>query len=235
MRFSLRFVVPLALALGAIAFAVVPLVDRLTFQWFVRDLDARGALIAQAAQESLAGLIGEPRVERARVLRYFDRIMQGERVYGLGFCDRDGRLEYATAHFPPAVRCPGGDRMDALSYVLQLPDGPLHVWANPVASEGALLGNLVIVHDMSFVQRRSADTKKYVLILFAGIATVVALITMLIAEISWRGWVAGVKALLSGETLLRSPPELKGSAAGLRPELRPIARDLEALVRDLEA
>jgi trehalose 6-phosphate synthase len=230
--FSLRFVVPLALALAAIAYAVVPLVDRLTFQWFVRDLDARGALIAQTAQEPLAELMSEPRVAKARVLRYFDRIMQGERIYGLAFCDRAGKLVYATSHFPQPVRCPGaGERSPARSYVLQLADGPLHIWVNPIAADGAQLGDLMIVHDMSFVQRRSADTKKYVLILFAGIALVVALITMLIAEISWRGWVAGVKALLSGETLLRSPLGLKGTA----PELRPIARDLQALVRDLEA
>src|SRR5258705_10687423 len=91
MPLSLRFVVPLALALAEIAFAVVPLVDRLTFQWFVRDLDARGALIAQSAQEPLAGLLeemrGAPRTARSRVLGYFERIMQGERVYALGFCD----------------------------------------------------------------------------------------------------------------------------------------------------
>ena len=43
MPLSLRFVVPLALALAAIAYAVVPLVDRLTFQWFVRDLETRGS------------------------------------------------------------------------------------------------------------------------------------------------------------------------------------------------
>jgi trehalose 6-phosphate synthase len=228
----LRFVVPLALALAAIAYAVVPLVDKLTLQWFVRDLDARGALIAQTAQEPLAELMSEPRVARTRVLRYFDRIMQGERIYGLGFCDRAGKLVYASSNFPQAVRCPpANERPQARSSVLQLSDGPLHIWTNPIAAEGAAIGHLMIVHDMSFVERRSADTKKYVLILFAGIALVVALITMLIAEISWRGWVAGVKALLSGETLLRSPLGLKGTA----PELRPIARDLQALVRDLEA
>src|SRR6185295_5799635 len=198
------------------------------------DLDARGALIAQTAQEPLAELMREPKVARARVLRYFDRIMQGERIYGLAFCDRAGKLLYSTNHFPPAVRCPApGERPQpqARSWVLQLSDGPLHIWANPIAAEGSLIGDLLIVHDMSFVQRRSDDTKKYVLILFAGIALVVALITMLIAEISWRGWVAGVKALLSGETLLRSPLGLKATS----PELRPIARDLQALVRDLEA
>src|SRR5881394_1946440 len=160
MPLSLRFVVPLALALAAIAYAVVPLVDRLTFQWFVRDLDARGALIAQTAQEPLAELMQEPKVARARVLRYFDRIMQGERIYGLGFCDRAGKLLYASNHFPQAVHCPGGsDRLQARSYVLELADGPLHIWTNPISAEGAAVGNLIIVHDMSFVQRRSADTK----------------------------------------------------------------------------
>ncbi|HYN13239.1 MAG TPA: trehalose-6-phosphate synthase [Burkholderiales bacterium] len=231
MPLSLRFVVPLALALAAIAFAVVPLVDRLTFQWFVRDLDTRGTLIAQTAQEPLAELMREPRGARQRVVRYFERIMQGERIFALGFCDRAGKLLHASSGFPEAVRCTASDKPEPRSWVLQLLDGPLHVSANPIAGEGQLLGQLVIVHDMSIVQRRSADTKKYVLWLFAGIATVVALITVIIAEISWRGWVAGLKALMSGETLLRSPLAFKGTS----PELRPIARDLQALVRDLEA
>lgn len=59
----------------------------------------------------------------------------------------------------------------------------------------------------------------------------VALTTVVIAEISWRGWVSGLKALLAGETLLRSPVGWKSAS----PELRPIARDLQALVHDLES
>ena len=231
MPLSLRFVVPLALALAAIAYAVVPLVDRLTLQWFVRDLDSRGALIAQTAQEPLYELMRDPRGAKPRVQRYFERIMQGERIFAIGFCDRAGRLAYASPTFPDAVRCTPSERLESRSWVLPLKDGPLHVSANPIASEAGPLGQLMIVHDMSFVERRSADTKKYVLWLFAGIATVVAFITMVIAEISWRGWVAGLKALMSGEALLRSPLGLSNTA----PELRPIARDLQALVRDLEA
>jgi trehalose 6-phosphate synthase len=156
--------------------------------------------------------------------------MQGERIYALGFCDRAGKLLYSTSPFPSQVRCTPSDKPEPRNFVIELSDGPLHVSASPVASDGTVLGQLLVVNDMSFVQRRSEDTKKYVLVLFAAIATVVALITVVIAEISWRGWVAGIKALLSGETLLRSPVAYKGTA----PELRPIARDLQALVRDLE-
>src|SRR4051812_40392209 len=232
MPISLRFVVPLALALAAIAYAVVPVVDRLTLQWFVRDLDARGVLIAKTAQEPLVELMRDPRGAKQRVLRYFDRILQGERIYALGFCDRTGKLLYATPAFPNAVRCNANDSAgDERNVVLRLSDGPLHASFNPIVSDSTFLGDLVIVHDMSFVERRSADTKKYVYWLFIAIGAVVALITVVIAEISWRGWVAGIKALLTGEALLRTPEGLKATA----PELRPIARDLQALVREIES
>jgi trehalose 6-phosphate synthase len=232
MPLSLRFVVPLALALAAIAYAVVPLVDRLTFQWFVRDLDTRGAVIAKTAQEPLAELVADNDDPREKVLRYFERIIQDQRIYALGYCDRAGRLAHATTAFPGAVRCSTSEAAEERNWVLQLEDGPLHVSANRIAgAEGDSYGELIIVHDMSVLQRRSADTKKYVLYLFAAIATVVALITVIIAEISWRGWVAGMKALVKGETLLRSPVGWKSAS----PELRPIARDLQALVLDLES
>jgi trehalose 6-phosphate synthase len=230
---SLRFVVPLALALAAIAYAVVPLVDRLTFQWFVRDLDMRGALIVQTAQDPLVELLRSGRGARERVLRYFDRIAEGQRVFALGFCEPSGKLAYATRVFPEPVRCAKNERREARNFVLELADGPLHVSANPIVAEGQVLGELMIVHDMSFAQRRSEDTRKYVLWLFAAIAAVVALITVVIAEISWRGWVNGIKAVLSGDYLLRSPAS-RQAASALRPELRPIARDLQVLVNDLE-
>ena len=98
---------------------------------------------------------------------------------------------------------------------------------NIVLVGGARMGELVIAHDMSFIERRSADTKKYIVYLFAGIGAVIALITVVIAELSWRGWVAGMKALIRGQLLAQFPePRAR--------ELKPLARDLEALVRDLE-
>src|SRR5688572_21606005 len=157
MPLSLRFVVPLALALAAIAYAVVPLVDRLTFQWFVRDLDTRGALIAKTAQEPLAELVNEPQAAREKVLRYFDRIIQDQRIYALGYCDRAGRLAYATAAFPPEVRCTTSQATAERNWVLELPDGPLHVSANRIAAaDDAAFGELIIVHDMSPIARRRA-------------------------------------------------------------------------------
>ncbi len=229
MRISLRFILPLGIALAAIAYAVVPLVDRLMLQWFVRDLDTRSESIASAVQEPLAELVTRAGAKQ-KVQRYFDRLVQDQRIFALGYCDSRGVLVHSTYAFPKAVRCSGGGAPAARNRVVELAHGPIHVSAVPLSFEGEALGELVIVHDMSFVQRRSEDTKKYIFYLFAAIAAVVALITVVIAEVSWRGWVAGLKRVISGEALLGARGGLKVTA-----ELRPIARDLQALVRDLEA
>jgi len=231
MRLSLRFLVPLALALGAIAYGLVPLVDEFTLKWFVRDLDIRKNLIASAVQEPLVELLTDgarDRVRLQRVQALLTRILQDERLFALGFCDGAGKLVHRTPTLPPEVTCrASGAPAEETGRVLKQARGALHVGAVPVLAEGRQLGELLIVHDMSFIERRSADTKKYIIYLFAAIGAVIALITVVIAEISFRGWMAGIKALIRGQSLALSPEP------GSR-ELRPIARDLEAMVRELE-
>jgi trehalose 6-phosphate synthase len=112
--------------------------------------------------------------------------------------------------------------------VVKQPGGSLHVAARPVLVDGRYIGKMVVVHDMSFIERRSADTRKYVVYLFIGIGAVIAFMTVLIAELSWRGWTSGIKALIRGQSLALSPQPRS-------PELQPIARDLEAMVRSLDS
>ena len=50
MRLSLRFLLPLALVLAGLAYAVIPLVDTLTLKWFVRDLEIRSELIGRMVE-----------------------------------------------------------------------------------------------------------------------------------------------------------------------------------------
>ena len=229
MSLSLRFILPLMLALAAIAYSVVPLVDQLTLRWFVRDLDIRAELVANSLQEPLQEQLraGKP----ARTLAYLTRLIQDERLFGLGFCPAAGGALIATKGFPAAIRCDRLDRFgDPAMRLLESGQGPLHVAAYSIASEGEALGKLVLVHDMSFIERRSEETKRYVFYFFIGLGLVVSLITVAIAQLSWRGWIKGMRALLRGEGLLREPG--KDSAA---PEFRPIARDLRVLIREMEA
>jgi hypothetical protein len=70
-RLSLRFVLPLALVLGAFAYAVVPLMDNLTLRWFVRNLDIRCQLLASALQDPLQDYV--PQKAKRKITQLFDR------------------------------------------------------------------------------------------------------------------------------------------------------------------
>src|SRR5439155_22618221 len=93
---------------------------------------------------------------------------------------------------------------------------------------GQPLGRHILVHDMSFIQQRSTNTKWYIFYLFVALGAVISHVTVLVAHLSWKGWVAGVRAMLRGEGLLTPLGQDHG------PELRPVAKDLRALIRDLE-
>ena len=81
---------------------------------------------------------------------------------------------------------------------------------------------------MSFVERRSADTRRYLIVLFVVLGVVISLVTVVIAQLSWRGWVAGVRALLRGEGILQPFAQTQAD------ELHPLASDLRAMLRDLD-
>jgi trehalose 6-phosphate synthase len=231
MRLSLRFVFPLAIVLTIVAYAVVPLVDSLTLRWFARDMDMRSTLIATAVHDSIQDSLASG--SRVRTLNLFSKIIQDERLYALGFCPADGGGAIFTKTFPGEIGCANLDRFaDPSRKLLQSDKGPLHVAVVGVDAEGGRIGNLVLVHDMSFVQRRSEETKRYVFYFFIGLGAIISLITVAIAELSWRGWVKGVRALLRGEGLLRP---IAAETSSTAPELRPIASDLQSLIRDMEA
>ncbi len=228
MRLSLRFIIPLVITLAVIAYAVVPLVDKLTVRWFVRDLDIRSSLIANTVQEQIQELVWKG--TKAKMLRFFNTLTQDERLYAVGFCDGAQDQLVSTQTYPQDLACKELDEiMAGGTHLVPSSKGPLHVSVHKIEGEGETLGRLVLVHDMSFVQRRTDETKRYALFFFIGLGTIVSLITVIIAQLSWRGWVQGMRALMRGEGLLR--PAVKVNS----PELQPLARDLRMLIRDLEA
>jgi trehalose 6-phosphate synthase len=229
MRLSLRFLIPLLVALSVFAYAAVPLVDALMLRWFVRDLDIRANLIAKTLQEPLSGLIVDGSTINIR--RFFERLTPDERLYAVALCLPGLPLPVATTEFPHDIRCDALSqyRADGVQHVLDAPSGPLHVSAQPIEVPNGPTATLVLVHDMRFVQGRSDETKRYLFYFFVALGGIVALITVVIAQLSWRGWVHGLRALLRGEGLLR-PASMMAV-----PELRPIARDVKQLVRELEA
>jgi len=228
MRLSLRFLLPLLLVVGLFAYVAVPLADALLLRWFVRDLDVRSNLIASTVQEPLSSLLltgSTPRIEQ-----FLQRLTSDERLQAVGVCLTAGGSPIASRDFPTDLACRTlvAPTTTARNLV-QTAQGMLHLAVLPIDVSGAEPARLAILHDMSFVERRSAETRRYLYLFFAALALIVALITVVVAQLSWRGWVAGLRSLLRGEGLLRP-----ATAQASLPEWKPIARDVRALIRELE-
>lgn len=90
-RFDFREVLDAAFAtllpmlvLAAFAYAVAPLVDRMTLSWFLRDMDIRADLIANAIHDPLKEQLAAGK--KAKISDFFLRISQDERLYAIGYC-----------------------------------------------------------------------------------------------------------------------------------------------------
>ena len=226
LRLQLRFLVPLVFTLVTAAYLAVPLMDQLTLRWYTRDLVLRGSLVAAALSDSVADALAHPAATQLQQL--FNRAVQDERLVAIGLCSVDGRLLNRTAAFPAALTCQAADQTAAgAEPLLRLPSGSVQVGVYPVTAQSGHVADLVLLHDHSFIERRSQDTHRYLVILIAILGVTIAIITVVVAQLSWRGWVSGTRALLRGEGLLR--PLVQAS-----PELEPIAVDLRSRLRDLE-
>jgi hypothetical protein len=226
LRLSLRFLVPLALAMLAMAYFTVPVIDSLTLRWFMRDLDIRAVTIARAFEDPVLDAV-ETEAWR-RLDSQLERVANDERLLALGVCTIEGRLVHKTRSMPAEIDCQsGGDAPAGESRMVRLARGPVHVSVVPLRRGDVHGATLLLVHDLSFVERRSQDTRRYVIILFTALGMLLALIAMLVAHMSWRGWVAGVRAMLQGEGVIRP-------FAQPRPELQPLVGDLRSLLREIE-
>ncbi|HZY16237.1 MAG TPA: trehalose-6-phosphate synthase, partial [Ramlibacter sp.] len=215
---------PLLIILVGSAYLALPLMDKLTLRWFARDLDMRGTLIANALSDSLT----EPETRGRRLQSLFDRALQDERLVAIGWCSTAGQLLRHTPRFPKDLTCATASQIAGTQKAeIRMEGGPVHISFHPIVGDAGVAGNLVLMHDMSFIERRSQDTRQYLIVLIASLGAAMALVTVIVAQLSWRGWVSGARALLRGEGLVRPivPPS---------PELAPLAADLRERLRDLE-
>ncbi len=224
LRLSLRFVVPLAVALLVMAMLVVPWIDTLTTRWFVRDIEIRAQLVGGALEDSIAPALAAGDV--TDVEQRFARAIRDERLYALALCLPDDTLAAHTDPWPGVLDCV--TRANEPRVAKMLADEALHVTVRPLRWNDNEVGRVLIVHDMSFVQRRSADTKFWVIGLFVMVGLVIAGITVLVAQLSLRGWVAGVREMLRDEST--GTPTVKSA-----PELAPLLGDLREMLRDIES
>ncbi len=218
MRLALRFVVPMVAILALIAYATIPLFEALDRRWAIRDVEVRARLIANTASEPLVSLIDSK--DNRKIQRFFERAVQDERLFALGFCDMQSVLLYRSSNFPQAIRC-----TDTRAY--QNPVLTLHVSDYPVEADGKTIGKLVLVQDIGFVGNRSTETKRYLFWLFIVLGLVISFANVVIARLSFQSLMGRMRAALKGGTIKRTLSRMQS------PELLPLAQDMRNFLRDI--
>jgi trehalose 6-phosphate synthase len=102
--------------------------------------------------------------------------------------------------------------------------------------DASQLGRLVLVQDMSFVERRNTDTKRFIFAFLAVLAVLISLMTVFVAHLSWRGWLSAVKDILRGELLSNNTAAAATAAPAAAPapppEMQPLIGDLRELLQE---
>ncbi|CAG4882382.1 protein of unknown function [Georgfuchsia toluolica] len=225
-RLSLRFILPIALVLGLLALVVVPVVDTLNMRWAIRDLNLRSQLVADTLQEPLVDLL--ERKDRKRLHALFDQAVQDERLYALAFCDTNGVLVERTLTYPPQLGCSPQLSDKGMSTVRSArTNGLLHVTVKPLAVDWREIGSLFMAHDMSFIQHRVEESRHYVIAILLVLGIMVTTITVLVANLSWRNWMRGVRLMLNVDGTDQRE-DTKPS-----PEVLPLLGDVRKLLGDV--
>jgi trehalose 6-phosphate synthase len=216
-----RFALVLVVGLAVLTWVAYRVVDNATRDWFETDVALRARLVASSAGDALVSR--EERHDDAGVETLLTGITRDERIMAAGLCDERDQPRRATVLYPSDLRCDevrmraGAHAREPWYFAFAQPGGPVHVSALPLDGDRAPL--LVLVHDLSYVERREADIRVLMLAAFAVLALGGSGITLLAARLAWQSWTEALRRVLRGEERRR--------------EFQPLMRDVRELAERL--
>ncbi|HEY3664806.1 MAG TPA: trehalose-6-phosphate synthase, partial [Polyangiaceae bacterium] len=198
---------------------------RTTRHWFEADLELRSRLAVASANESLTNHWAS---NPERLTQTLTDITRDERIMAAAACSAQGQLLAASQAYPSEFSCGsvlarmrralGTSSVSNWSMSDDLPSGPVHLSVVRLQGANAPLGSVILVHDLSYLERREATARNLLLIAFFILSLSASVVTLLAARLAWRGWTLELRRAL------------KGGATG---QFQPLLRDVRALAGQL--
>ena len=218
-RNRLRFIVALVAGLGLLTWTASLVFARTTGIWYQRDLAARAQIAAHGTRIAIvdAWKAGQP----DRIRGALAEMSRDERIMGALACTPHGATVAAVGE-PAPVSC--GEvaaalpTVDGWHGVRTMRGGTVHFSALPVDGADPGVGYLAIVQDMSFAERRDEWVNRFLLAAFAVLSLAAASVTLLAQRLSWRGWTAEMRRMLTARE-----PDDPG-------DFQPLLHDVRALI-----
>jgi len=235
----IRVLAPLLGVLALLAWGATTILNVTARSWFERDTAARARLVVSGARGALTAAIESG--ERSKLRAGLDEIVGDDRIMAAEVCSLSFVSIGRTRGFPEkfacsalTVRLPRSDleRADfsGADFTDELSGSPVQVSALPVSEGERQLGTVVLVHDMAFVARRETEMRRYTIVVFAVVALLASLATVMLRRLSWRSWTEELRSLLRLIPLSRA---WRGEHLGRSRAFQPLLADLRAVVSEL--
>jgi trehalose 6-phosphate synthase len=155
---------PVVAALSLIAFVGVPYIEHMLTGWFRSDIELRARLVMNSMEEPVASLLENG--QTARLATYLERVVGDERLLAVLICDATGAKVYGTKLVPDDVTCDShATSLVDGTPVTGISAGLIEVSAFTFSSESAQTYRALLVHDLSFIDRRQATARNFILAL----------------------------------------------------------------------
>ncbi len=219
--FVLRYLIPIAAAVALLALVGVPYIERVLDGWFRSDVQLRARLVMTSIEEPLTDLLRS--ADRRRAGAYLTRVAGDERLLGIVVCTADGRRHIQTAQVPQIVDCGSGTTPG----VVRSGPGAIEISAFALQVGPQARYRVLLVHDLSFIERRRNAARNFVLAVIVIAAGVLALLIGLALRLVLRRW---IRLLVGDISSRRFLDDARSSRATL-----PVLLQVRQALRDLEA
>ncbi len=219
-----RFALPVLVTLSVGAWIAVPYVERMLTEWFRTDVEMRAKVVMNTMGETLPTLLD--RSELPRLRRFLSKVTEDERLLAVLACRPDGQTLYQTDRTPPQVSCATGTAAsEPASRVLRTPQGTVHVARYDLQAADGQPAVVLLVHDMSFIDRRYTKARDYLIAFGVMSAVVLALLSVFAAWLLLRRWGTLLVRDIRSRRFL---DDAEGhSSAPILSQVRQVLRDLE--------
>ncbi|MFN7642311.1 MAG: trehalose-6-phosphate synthase [Burkholderiales bacterium] len=219
-----RFALPVLVALSVGAWIAVPYVERMLTEWFRTDVEMRAKVVMNTMGETLPTLLD--RSELPRLRRFLSKVTEDERLLAVLACRPDGQTIYQTDRTPVQVNCASGvASIEPASRVLRTPQGTVHIARYDLQAADGQPALVLLVHDMSFIDRRYTKARDYLIAFGVMSALVLALLSVAASWLLLRRWGTLLVRDIRGRHFL---DDAEGhSSAPILSQVRKVLREIE--------
>lgn len=204
-----QVILALIVGLVLLTWAASGIVETTAREWFERDVISRAHLVLMSASHSLANAWNNP----GELNDIMAAMARDERVMAVTACNPDLTTRSSTPGFPQEFNCMEvGPRIRAAdpsetetmepfhewNTMASLPTGRVQVSAMPIPSGQGELGFVVLVQDLSYIERREARARTFLIVIFAILAITAFGVPLLVAKRARMDWSLEFRRLLRG-------------------------------------